>query len=81
MRKMTQAEAERFDGMHDHSNPGGTHYCCPSCYESSEIATRDGCYDDPDVVACPKCGTEFAAWVAEVPVAFTAKLPAPADVD
>ncbi len=79
-RKMTAAEAEAFDGCQDHSNSGGSHHCCPQCLESSEVDGREP-YDDPNVVKCPRCGTEFLAWTAEVPVAFSARLPATADVD
>lgn len=79
-RKMSNAEADDFDGMHDHSNIGGTHHCCPNCFESNEVDGREP-YDDPNIVECPKCGAEFLAWTTEVPVAFSAKLPAPAEVD
>ena len=79
-RKMSDAEADSFDGMHDHSNAGGEQHCCPHCYKSSSVDGREP-YDDPNVVECPECGKEFLAWTAEVPVAFTAKLPAPADAD
>lgn len=79
-RKLTTAEAERFDGMHDHSNSGGDHHCCPYCFASSEVDGREP-YDDPNIVECPKCGAEFLAWTAEVPVAFSAKLPVTADND
>lgn len=79
-RKLTDAEADAFDGCEDHKNPGGEIHCCPHCLEGSDISVFAP-YDDPDVVECPKCGMEFIAWTVTAPVACSAKLPLPDEDD
>jgi hypothetical protein len=77
---MTDDEANAFDGWHEHSNAGGDSHCCPHCHRSSQLSVTAP-YDAPEVVKCPGCGEEFVAWIAEVPVGFSAKLPELAEAD
>lgn len=73
MRDLKPHEAEKFDPVHERSNPGfSSQFCCPHCLFAVEAAHPG---DKFRVISCPSCKKEFVVWVDLEPVAKSAFVP------